>query len=602
MVGPFLVVVALLATLAVAGVDLISAVRAYVGGESRWSKGQKDAVYHLDRYIVSRNPADYERFEEALAVPLGDREARQALEREPPDIARAEQGLLAGGNHPDDIDAMVSLFLRFRHVSFMSDAIAIWAEADTHIEELSALGRQLQARVAAGDSGSDELHALSARLPVLNARLTALEQRFSATLGQASRTARQLVLVTTLVLTAAMTAAAALLTRAMLREQTRIEHDLREVNERWTLAADAAGLGLFDWDLRTQRTSIDARGAALYGLKAEPVEIESGTITQSRIHPEDAGRFRAAMANAIASPTPAHLRYRICLDDGSVRYIEAVARVRDDGSGVGVRMVGTLRDVTAEVHAAQLQLEKETAERASVAKSAFLSRVSHELRTPLNAVLGFAELLESDAAEPLTPAQAQRVQHVLAAGRRLLALIDDMLDLSHLDDDAHPLPLQAVAMAPLLEASQAQVEALARAQSVRLTAALPQPRVCVLADERRLRQVLAHLLGNAIQYNRAGGEVALRCEAQGDEVSIEVRDTGPGLRPDQLDRLFQPFNRLGAEFSKVPGSGLGLVIVQQLLKRMQGTLHVSSTEGVGTCVTVRLKAVAANREDQAAGT
>ncbi|MBX3621669.1 MAG: PAS domain-containing sensor histidine kinase [Rhizobacter sp.] len=599
MVGPFLVVVALLATLAVVGVDLISAVRAYVGGESRWSKGQKDAVYHLERYIASRNPADYERFEEALAVPLGDREARQALEQAPPDLARVEQGLLAGGNHPDDIDGMVSLFLRFRRVSFMADAIAIWAEADTHIEELAALGRQLQARVVAGDESSDELRDLSARLPALNAQLTVLERRFSATLGEASRTARQLVLAITLVLTAAMTAAAALLTRALLRDQTRVEQDLREVNERWTLAADAAGLGLFDWDLRTQRTTVDARGAALYGLAPEAVEVASGTITQSRVHPDDAGRFRSAMASALASPTPAQLRYRICLDDGSVRHIEAVARVRDDGNGVGVRMVGTLRDVTAEVQAAQLQLEKDSAERASVAKSEFLSRVSHELRTPLNAVLGFAELLASDAAEPLTPAQAQRVQQVLAAGRRLLVLIDDILDLSHLDDAARPLTLRPLALAPVLQAALARVEPLAQAQPVRVSAELPPHALHVLADEQRLQQVLGHLLANAIQYNRPGGDVVLHCEQQGDEVGIELRDTGPGLRPDQLDKLFQPFNRLGAEFGKVPGSGLGLVIVQQLLKRMQGTLQVASTEGVGTCVTVRLKAAQAAQADQA---
>ena len=99
-----------------------------------------------------------------------------------------------------------------------------------------------------------------------------------------------------------------------------------------------------------------------------------------------------------------------------------------------------------------------------------------------------------------------------------------------------------------------------------------------------------NLLSNAITYNRVGGEVELSCEREGDAVSISVRDTGPGLRAEQIEQLFQPFNRLGAEFSKVQGSGLGLVITQQLIKRMQGSLTVDSTEGVGTRMVVRLQA------------
>ena len=121
-------------------------------------------------------------------------------------------------------------------------------------------------------------------------------------------------------------------------------------------------------------------------------------------------------------------------------------------------MVGILRDVSDEMRAAELQLEKEAAERAYRAKGEFLSRVSHELRTPLNAVLGFTELMQTDPADPLTPAQKQRVQHVLDAGRHLLALINDILDLGSLDESAAPLPVQPVALAPVLQASLNQVE------------------------------------------------------------------------------------------------------------------------------------------------
>ena len=590
MIGPFLVVVALLATLAVASVDILSAVRAYVGGESLWSKGQKDAVFYLNRYIDTHDPVDYLRFQNALAVPLGDRRARIALEQDPADLDTARLGFLAGGNHPDDVDGMIDLFLRFRRVSFMADAITIWSAADERLAEFNVLALQVHERIKGGDTGSPELQMLVGRLPELNMRLTELEEQFSATLGQASRTARRLVLIVTLVLAAGLTVGGLSLTGYMLRQQAQGELALRESNERWALAAEAAGMGLFEWDLHSGHASMDARAAALYGLDGPVSGAEVSDLTRDMVHPEDAARFRAAVSQLIAHPAPSTQRYRLLLPGGIVRHIEAIANVNRNHDGVGARMVGVLRDVSDQMRAAELQLEKEAAERANRAKGEFLSRVSHELRTPLNAVLGFAELVQTDPVDAPTPAQKQRIQHVLDAGRHLLALINDILDLSSLDESAAPLTVAPVALETALKNSLRHIETLARAQQVALEVELPAQAVCVLADARRLEQVFTNLLSNAIKYNRVGGEVGVSCEAVGDEVRVTVRDTGAGLSGDQIERLFQPFNRLGAEFSKVPGSGLGLVITQQLIKRMGGSLQVHSTEGVGTRMVVRLRA------------
>jgi signal transduction histidine kinase len=592
-IGPFLVVVALLAGLAVVSVDTLSAVRAFVGGESLWSKGQKEAVYQLSRYVASHDPLDYQRFQNALAVPLADRRARLALEQTPPDLRTARQGFLEGGNHADDVDDLIHLFLRFQRVGFMADAIALWTAADLHIMELGDLARQIHERVAAGDTGSPELRALKERVPGLGERLTERAQRFSAVLGEASRTARRVVIVVTLLLAAGLTVGGVLLTSHMLRQQARVERALRDSNDRWALAADAAGMGLFDWDLHTGQATLDARAAALYGLPAEPVTVEAGTLSREILHPDDAARVRAAMSQIIAHPAPATLRYRVVLN-GAVRHIQANSCARFDdengANGVGTGMVGILRDVSDEVRAAQLQLDKDAAERAYRSMSQFLSRVSHELRTPLNAVIGFTELMQTDPVDPLTPTQAQRMQLVLDAGRHLLALIDDVLDLSSLDDGPMALPLQPVALVPVLQASLNQIEPMAVAQQVKVISELPPAELRVLADARRLEQVLLNLLSNAIKYNRQSGEVHLSCEREGDAVSITVRDTGLGLRTDQIEQLFQPFNRLGAQFTKVPGSGLGLVITQELVKRMDGNLTVDSTEGVGTRMVVRLRA------------
>jgi len=595
-IGPFLGVVALLAGLAVASVDTLSAVRAFVGGESLWSKGQKEAVYQLSRYVASYDALDYQRFQKALAVPLGDRRARVALEQTPPDLGAAYRGFLEGGNHADDVDGLVQLFLRFRRVGFMADAIALWTAADLQIMELDDLGRQIHERLATGDTGSPELRALKARLPELGERLTERAQRFSAVLGEASRTARRLVIVVTLLLAAGLTLAGVLLTSHMLKQQSRVERALRESNDRWVLAAEAAGMGLYDWDLRTGKATLDARAAALYGLPAEPVTVEAASLSRDILHPDDAARFRAAMSQTIAHPAPVMVRYRVVLN-GVERHIQANSCARfqeqDGADGVGVGMVGILRDVSDEMHAAQLQLDKDAAERAYRSMGEFLSRVSHELRTPLNAVLGFTELMQTDPVDPLTPTQAQRLQRVLDSGRHLLALINDILDLGSLDEGQAMLPVQPVALAPVLQASLNQIETMAHAQQVSVIPDLPHAELLVMADARRLEQVLVNLLSNAVKYNRPSGEVHLSCEREGDAVSITVRDTGLGLRPDQVEQLFQPFNRLGAQFSKVQGSGLGLVITQELVKRMGGSLTVESTEGVGTRMVVHLRAAPA---------
>ena len=593
-VGPLLAVVALLAALTVASIDLLSAARAYVGGESLWSKGQKDAVYHLERYIATRDPAEYREFEAALSVPLGDRRARLSLEQRPPDREAARLGFLAGGNHPDDIDGMVTLFVRFRHVSFMAKAIDTWAEGDQQIAQLAELGRRVQEHIAGGNVHSPELAALTAELPRLNRRLTELEERFSTTLGEASRTVSRLMLALTLALAVLLTAGAVLVTRSLLRAQARAQDELSLANERWTLAADAAGIGLFDWDLTSKRNRLDARGAAIYGLPPEPLELEGSTLTLSRIHPDDAPHFRTRLAQAMASPAPITVRYRVRTDDGGERHVEAVALVHpaDEHAGTGPRMIGTLRDVTGEVRAAQALLDKEAAERGNRAKSAFLSRVSHELRTPLNAVLGFAELLHTDEREPLTPAQDARVQQVIDSGRHLLALIDDILSLSEADEGG-VASLQPVLLGAAIEVNLARLRPLAERHQVQLKAALPEHALYAMADPRCLSQVLVHLVSNAIKFNRRGGSVRVSCEPRGDEVRLCVHDTGHGLHAGQLAQLFQPFNRLGAEATRAPGSGLGLVVVQQLLKRQQGRIELTSTVGVGTCVEVHLPAAQA---------
>jgi len=230
---------------------------------------------------------------------------------------------------------------------------------------------------------------------------------------------------------------------------------------------------------------------------------------------------------------------------------------------------------------AALTRAKEDAERANRAKSEFLSRMSHELRTPLNAVLGFAQLMDADRADPLSTAQHARVQEMQRGGRHLLSLINDVLDLARIEAGTLHLSLTALALEPVLRDCLQLVQPTADAHLLRVEV-LPGPWPGVRADATRLKQVLLNLLSNAIKYNKPGGTVQVACRVEETYVRVEVRDTGPGLSAAQQERLFHAFERLDAAHSQVEGAGIGLALSKWLLDLMQGRIGVDSTPGLGS--------------------
>jgi PAS domain S-box-containing protein len=225
-----------------------------------------------------------------------------------------------------------------------------------------------------------------------------------------------------------------------------------------------------------------------------------------------------------------------------------------------------------------LRAAKEEAEAANHAKSEFLSRMSHELRTPLNSILGFAQLLELDE---LNNDQDEAVGQILKGGRHLLDLINEILDISRIEAGAITLSLEPVALDLMIRECLDLVRPQARDRDIELVNADGHHRH-VHADRQRLRQVLLNLLSNAVKFNRDGGTITVTCNHREDEAEILVTDTGPGIRPELLDRLFTPFDRLDAESSGIQGTGLGLVLSRRLVEAMGGTISVESTPGEGS--------------------
>jgi signal transduction histidine kinase/CheY-like chemotaxis protein len=231
------------------------------------------------------------------------------------------------------------------------------------------------------------------------------------------------------------------------------------------------------------------------------------------------------------------------------------------------------------------------ATRANQAKSEFLSRMSHELRTPLNSILGFGQILEMDE---LRARQRECVQQILTAGRHLLALINEVLDISRIEAGRLRLSLEPVGVAETVQGAIDLARPLATPRGVELRVELPDPGRHVLADRQRLHQVLLNLLANAVKYNRESGRVGVACvETAPSRLQIRVTDTGRGIRPEDMPRLFTPFERLGAESDGVEGTGLGLAMAKHLVEAMNGTIAAESEVGVGSTFTVDLPLAAA---------
>ncbi len=242
-----------------------------------------------------------------------------------------------------------------------------------------------------------------------------------------------------------------------------------------------------------------------------------------------------------------------------------------------------------QVTKAQLERTKSVAEKASLAKSEFLSSMSHELRSPLNAILGFAQLMEADATTPPTPPQKESIGQILKAGWYLLDLINEILDLALIESGRLSLLHEPISLVDVMIDCQAMIEPQAQKHDIHITFPRFETPYFVYADRTRVKQVLLNLLSNAIKYNRVGGTVVVDCTAISQErIRVSVTDTGAGLTPDKLEQLFQSFNRLGQEDSAEEGTGIGLVVSKRLIELMGGAIGVESTVGSGSVFWIEL--------------
>ncbi|HEV8649129.1 MAG TPA: ATP-binding protein [Actinomycetes bacterium] len=441
----------------------------------------------------------------------------------------------------------------------------------------------LQDRVTATDAGGPGAEAQvpgSVRLPLAMGALLAWASPFAPLFGR-----EELELLRAL---------ASLAELALERVRT------AERDSELAAVVDASGDAIVSTSLDGTIRSWNPAAEATYGHSAGEVVGLPLSIIVPPDRPDDLPDLlqRVGQGERVSLETQ-HLR-----QDGVDLGVALTAAPLRNRAAVVVGMSVVARDISERKQGERvLQEAKEAADRANQAKSEYLSRMSHELRTPLNAILGFAQLLEM---EELTREQRENVHYVLSAARHLLALINEVLDIAAIEAGRLPLSLEPVAVADVVQEAVDLIRPLADQRGVLLSRNLAGSCAAhVHADRQRLKQVLLNLLSNAVKYNRAGGSVHLACErAQGERLQVKVTDTGPGIAPESLERLFVPFERLTNEQSLIEGTGLGLPLSLRLAEAMGGTLALTTTVGQGSTFWVELRVVEgpverAGRERQA---
>jgi PAS domain S-box-containing protein len=377
----------------------------------------------------------------------------------------------------------------------------------------------------------------------------------------------------------------------------RLAHEatLRASEERFRSAFDLAPLGMALVSFDGRFLQVNDALCRLLHLPREQVHRSSHldlTVEADREH--EAQRLRELAAGR-TEVVQFEKRYLRPVPAEPVWTLVSVSQL-NDGPSAGCHLY-QVHDLTeqklAAQHLAELaqeRMRREASELASAHKSEFLSRVSHEMRTPLNAVIGFAQLMQMGSGALESRQLQVYVDHIRSAGEHLLGLVTDLLDLNRAAQGALKLDLQPVPVSRVVEATASLLEGLAQSHGIALVAAVPG-NLRVVADAQRLRQVLLNLGSNAIKYSRQGGRVQVTARPHADgTVTIVVQDNGIGMTPQQQERLFQPFDRLGAERTRVQGTGLGLVICKALVAEMNGRLVLTSEARVGTTATITLPA------------
>lgn len=401
---------------------------------------------------------------------------------------------------------------------------------------------------------------------------------------------------------------------ALIEDQRRANELIRETEQRTLRLMEDLPMAVFVTDPLGRPVYSNRLSVELMGLDADPSVAPEGLSEAYPVFVADTDQpyptERLPVVRALAGETSIVDDMEIRHPDGRVTPLQVWGTPVVDRDGGIEYALATFMDISDRKRAEATLLSSQQAmriaaeiaqegrreaEAANRAKSDFLSRMSHELRTPLNGILGFSQLLEMDE---LQPDQRESVEHIRKAGRHLLDLINEVLDLARIEAGGFSISLEPVPIPEIVGECVTLIRPLAAERDIEIVVPGdgPEDGSHALADRQRLKQILLNLLSNAVKYNRRGGEIHIAWATSMNRVEIEVADTGSGIAPEKVHRLFTAFDRLGVSDEQEQGTGLGLALSKRLVEAMRGDLNAHSEVGRGSRFTIGLRVVAAPEE------
>jgi len=376
-----------------------------------------------------------------------------------------------------------------------------------------------------------------------------------------------------------------------ITQRKKAEEALQESRERLQLAISGAGEGIWDWDLQNDQFYISSKLREMTGYKAQIIKPGSW---MKLIHPKDRDAYRTNLINHLKGKTPHFTaECRLRGPDGGQRWIRMSGMALRDQTGWAYRMAGSVGDITdkMEFHG-KLIAAKDRAEIANRVKTEFLANMSHELRTPLNAIIGFSNVILSKLFGDLSPRYLDYVENIHNSGEHLLEVINDILDVSHIEAGRMELHPKRITAEDIINSALRQIKERCRDAGLSLSLRIAKDLPDLMLDEQRMRQVLLNILSNAVKFTPEGGKIKVKAlKNKAGAVVISVQDTGIGMSAEGLKIALIPFGQVDASLARrFDGTGLGLSLTKSFVELHGGTLHITSKIGVGTTVAVHIPA------------